>query len=78
MAAIFVPVGACFLQKIEQVFNSTTPTRATLRKISGLAVFLYAYKPLQAPTFFYIYMILPTIIYYIYICRQGGAKPRNI
>ena len=78
MAAIFVPVYSCFLQKIEQVFNSTTPTRATLRKISGLAVFLYAYKPLQAPTFFYIFMILPTNIYYIYICRHGGAKPRKI
>ena len=78
MAAFLCALSACFLQKIEQVFNSTMPTRATLRKISGLAVFLYAYKPLQAPTFFYIFMILPTIIYYIYICRQGGAKPRNI
>ena len=78
MAAIFVPVYSCILQKIEQVFNSTTPTRATMRKISGLAIFLYAYKPLQAPTFFYKLMTLPTNIYYIYICRHGGAKPRKI
>ena len=49
-----------------------------MRKISDLAFFLYAYKTLQAPTFFYILMILPTNIYYFYICRQGGAKPRNI
>ena len=68
--------GAFLLENFEQFFNSTTPTMATLRKISGLAVFLYAYKPLQAPTFCYIFMILPTNIYYFYICRQGGAKPR--
>ena len=49
-----------------------------MRIISGLTFFRYAYKALQAPTFFYIYMILPTNIYYIYICRHSGAKPRNI